>query len=568
MQTCILFMIVLKNRILPIQSQWHSRIRLYSVLLLWLQPFFVFSQKNVERDSLYPNISRDSVYQLKQNRADSLKSFLHQTKLPKVKDPLEHIENVGFRFIVRELAGDYKMTHRHRKDSVRKAVNTLLQYVGNDSIRNMVFYLKDYIENRETEEALKQIKKQIEREKILSYQPDLPPIGEINLSPKASSLQELYKYIENDPVHQWIREISRDSVLFGVKNFMNDSIQFWVNNGKQDFKRFWLKKNNRDSIGVWIQNTPGRSVRILVDEDVYQHPLKSAIGQRRKKVVLERKEWTEQYKLAKLKKYKRYSKSWSLGATTGLFFNQGHVSESWSRGGESSIAISSTIDAYANYKKGNHSWDNSLRIKYGLLRTSANSEFRKNEDRIELNSKYGQKAVKNWYYSAQFNLKTQIAKGYSYPSENPRVLKSKFFAPAYLIGSIGMDYKPNRNLSILLSPLSAKYTIVSDTAKINQTAYGVAENENMKKELGCYVNVTHSTTVWEDLALTNKLTLYSNYREKQKNIDVDWEMSLSMPINQYLSTKLLVHLISDDDTGSKLQFKENFSIGFSYRFVN
>ncbi|NOU59511.1 DUF3078 domain-containing protein [Marinifilum caeruleilacunae] len=542
-------------------------IRLFFVLLIVIQPFILRSQTKVQKDSLLLDTIRfeDSVYKIKQNKADSLRHFTHDSVLNPVKDPLHHIDNVGFRFIVRELAIDYA-PKQHQTDSVREAVNRLLEYVGNDSIRNMVFYLKEYIEERKTEEALREVKKQIELEKVLSYQPDLEVTEEANnqQSWKTEALDELYNYVEHDPVHQWIREISRDSVFLGVRNFMNDSIKFWINNGKQDYKRFWLKKNKRDSIGIWIQNTSDRSVRILVDDDVYQQSVQRS-KVRGTRVLLEKKERTDQYKLAKLGKYKRYAQIWKVGATVGVAFNQGHVSDSWSRGGESSMATTSTLDAYANYKNGNHTWDNSLKVKYGLLK-SGEDGFRKNEDRIEFNTKYGQKAVKNWYYSAQFNLKTQMVKGYSYPSEGPRELKSDFFAPAYIIASVGMDYKPNKNLSILLSPLSAKYTIVKDTALIDQTAYGIDEDKKVKKEVGSYINLSHKLKFWEDMELTNKLTLYSNYSEKPKNIDVDWELSLTMPINQYLSSKFSTHLISDDDTGSKVQFKENFSIGVSYRF--
>ena len=541
-------------------------IRIICVLLIVVQPFMLLSQEKVNKDSLFLDTIRfeESVYKIKQNKADSIKHFTHDTVLNSIKDPLHHIDNVGFRFIVRELAADY--APKHQTDSVRDAVNTLLQYVGNDSIRNMVFYLKDYIDKRKTEEALREVKKQIELEKVLSYQPDLPAIKESESSEtwKTEALNELYEYVENDPVHQWIREISRDSVFMGVRNYMNDSIKFWINNGKQDYKRFWLKKNKRDSIGIWIQNTSDRSIRILVDDDVYQQSVQRS-KVRGTRVALEKKERADQYALAKLSKYKRYSQIWTVGATVGLSFNQGHVSESWSRGGESSIATASTLDAFANYKKGKHTWDNSLKINYGLLKSGENG-FRKNEDRIEFNTKYGQQAVKNWYYSAQFNLKTQMVKGYSYPSEGPRELKSDFFAPAYIIASVGMDYKPNKKLSILLSPLSAKYTIVRDTANIDQTAFGVDEDKKVKKEVGSYVNISSTIQFWEDLELVNKLTLYSNYSESPKNVDIDWELGLTMPINQYLSSKFSTHLISDDDTGSKVQFKENFSIGVSYRF--
>lgn len=542
-------------------------IRFLCVLLLFIQPVLSFSQEKIKKDSLILGSVRlkDSNYRLKQNKADSLKYFATDTVLNSIPDPLQHIDNVGFRFIVRELGMNYAKKH-HETDSVQEAVNSLLHYVKNDSIRNMVFYLKEYIETRKTEEALRKVKKQIELEKILSYQPDLPKIEELENDNawKHHALDELYTYVEKDPVHQWIREISRDSVLLGVKNYQNDSIKFWINNGKQDFKRFWLKKNKRDSIGIWVQNTEDRSVRILVDDDVYQESVQKS-KMRGASVKLKRELPSDQYKLAKLGKYKRYSQVWKLGATIGVSFNQGHVSDSWSGGGQSSIAAISTVNAFANYKKGNHTWDNSLKIKYGLLKSGDNG-FRKNDDRIELNTKYGQKAVKKWYYSAQFNLKTQMMKGYTYPKTGSRVLKSNFFAPAYIIASIGMDYKPNKNLSILLSPLSAKYTIVSDTVNINQTAFGVDADEKVKKEVGSYVNFTHKMKFWDGMQLQNKVTLYSNYSEKPKNVDIDWELTLTMPINQYLSTKFSTHLISDDDTGSKIQFKENLSVGVSYRF--
>ena len=536
-------------------------------MLILIQPVLSFAQREMKKDSLLPNPIRfeKAAYRIKHSQKDSLRQFVTDSISGKKKDPLHHLENVGFRFILRELDLETQ-ENKHGVDSVSQAVNTLLNYVKNDSIRDMVFYLKEYIEQRNTEEALREVKEQIELEKVLSYQPELPEIQEVEFddSWKLEALSELYNYVENDPVHQWIREISRDSVQIGVRNYMNDSIRFWINNGKQDFKRFWLKKNKRDSIGIWVQNTEDRSIRILVDDDVYQQSVQKS-KMRGTRVKLHKALSADNYKLAKLSKYKRYTDIWKVGATFGLAFNQGHVSDSWSGGGESSIATLSTINAFANYKNGNHSWENKLDVKYGLLKSGENG-FRKNEDKIEFNTKYGQKAVKNWYYSAQFNLKTQMVKGYDYPSGESRKLKSNFFAPAYIIASVGMDYKPSKTFSVLLSPIAAKYTIVSDTSNIDQTLYGVDKDEKVKKEVGSYVNISHQFQFWEDMKLENKLTLYSNYSERPKNIDIDWELILTMPINQYLSTKLSTHIISDDDTGSKVQFKENLSVGVSYRF--
>jgi hypothetical protein len=540
-------------------------IRVASVLLIVFFPIVAFSQKQVKKDSLYPEYSKVSNFanSVKQNRSDSIQYFASDNSLKSLPDPLHHLDNVGFKFIVRELDMDSK-NNGHQADSLKEAVNTLLQYVKNDSIRDMVFYLKQYIETRKTEEALRKVEKRIELDEILSYQPDLDQLEELDTDEdwKATALQELYSYVENDPVNQWIREISRDSLLLGVKNYQDDSIKFWINNGKQDFKRFWLKKNRRDSIGIWVQNTSDRSIRILVDDDVYQQSVqKSKVRSSRMKI--EKKTSADQFQLATLKSYNRYSKVWTLGSTFGFSFNQGHVSDSWSGSGESSIATLSSISSSANYKKGDYSWDNAFTLKYGILKSGGDS-FQKNEDEIKLTSKYAQKAVKNWYYSALFTFKSQMFKGYDYSDDDGRELISNFFAPAYIIGSVGMDYKPNNNFSVLLSPIALKYTIVSDTTIIDQTDYGVDEDKKIKKEIGSYVGLSHSVTFWDDMKLTNELTLYSNYTLRPKNVDIDWEMTLKMPVNQYISTTLSLYLISDDDTSSKLQFKENISVGLSY----
>ena len=73
--------------------------------------------------------------------------------------------------------------------------------------------------------------------------------------------------------------------------------------------------------------------------------------------------------------------------------------------------------------------------------------------------------------------KTQIAKGYNYPNDSVPV--SKFMNPAVLTIGIGLDYKPNKNTSINFSPLSYKGTFVPDTARIDQTQYGIAKDQQV-----------------------------------------------------------------------------------------
>lgn len=520
--------------------------------------------KIILRDSIQilPLTFPSSVYKITHSRSVRKNYFDFSINTVKFRDPLKHIENINFKYLLGELEIEAKSKEDKNLD---KAVNTLLDYVKNDSIRNMVSYLKSYIEKRKTEDALRELSKKIEVENQKIEQNDsLSKNEKFELQDDSKRYAEIFNYIENDEVHQWIREISRDSVSFAVKNGMNDSIAFWINNGKTDFKRFWLKKSKKDSIGIWLQNTASKSIRILYDDDVYQESVKNT-KRKSAKVKLEEKLSPDGFKLANLKKYRRYVDIWKLGTLVKLDFNQGHVSKGWAEGGESSISALSGIKSFANYKKNKTSWENTVDLQYGLLK-SGDNEFRKNQDKLEINTKFGHLAFKKWYYTSMFNLRTQFVRGYNYSSDGSRKLISSFFAPAYILASVGLDYKPKKDFSILLSPFTAKYTIVSDTANIDQTAFGIDADESVKKEVGAYVKLLHKWKITKDISMENKLEFYSSYSNKPKNIDVDWQFILNLPINQYLTTTVSTYFISDDDTGSRIQFKENLAIGVRYQF--
>ncbi|MRT93994.1 DUF3078 domain-containing protein [Ancylomarina sp. 16SWW S1-10-2] len=567
------------------------------LLLLVLQSAFLFSLESKAQTSTYK--IQNSIYSTPQSI-----SVINNTPLPRVKkserdsiqiktialpksayiiahsqsetkyysdfsintlrfqDPLKHIKNINFKYLLGELEVEAKSKEDKNLDN---AVSTLLDYVKNDSIRNMVTYLKSYIEKRQTEDALKELSKKIELEQELLEQNDsLSKDDKFELQNDSKKYAELFDYIENDSVHQWIREISRDSVSFAVKNAMNDSLAFWINNGKTDFKRFWLKKSKKDSIGIWLQNTASKGIKILYDDDIYQESVRNT-KRKGANVKLKKEISPNGFKLAKLKKYKRYVDIWKFGTIVKLDFNQGHVSKEWAEGGESSISTLAGIKSFANYKKNKTSWENTIDFEYGLLK-SGDNEFRKNQDKLEINTKFGHLAFKKWYYTSMFNLKTQFVRGYNYSDDKERKLVSNFFAPAYILGSIGLDYKPKPNFSMLLSPFTAKYTIVNDTTNIDQTAFGIDANEKIKKEVGAYIKLLHKWKITKEISMENKLEFYSSYSNTAKNIDVDWQFVLNLPISQYLTTSISTYLISDDDTGTKVQFKENLAVGIRYQF--
>lgn len=164
---------------------------------------------------------------------------------------------------------------------------------------------------------------------------------------------------------------------------------------------------------------------------------------------------------------------WKTGGVFSLNFTQVSLTN-WAAGGDNSISLNGITNLFANYKKGNSTWDNTLDLAYGLMKQGKQG-MRKTDDRVDFMSKYGQRAFKNWYYAALINFRTQMAPGYNYPDDSTKI--SNFLAPAYLLGAIGMDYKPNDNFNVFISPLTMRTTIVNDSKLADAGAFGVDKAE-------------------------------------------------------------------------------------------
>lgn len=291
-----------------------------------------------------------------------------------------------------------------------------------------------------------------------------------------------------------------------------------------------------------------------------------------------------------LKKQKKDTvEGWKTGGVIGLNFSQVSLSN-WSAGGENSMSINGLISLFANYKKGSSTWDNSLDLGYGIIK-QGDAEFIKSDDKLAFTSKYGQKAYKNLYYAALVNLKTQMAPGYNYPNDSVKV--SDFMAPGYLLGAIGMDYKPNDKLTLFVSPLTLKTTFVNNQTLANAGAFGVEpaeydslgnvikEGERIRSEFGGYLRLMYKTEIAKNISFQTNLDLFSNYSENPDHIDINWENLVAFKVNKYISATITTTLIYDHDIdiqidnnddgiidkiGPRTQFKEVLAIGFNYKF--
>ena len=539
--------------------------RLFLFLIFWVYSWCtsLMAQEYVVKNRVIESLYLPESSFLIKHSSEELSMMIPCDKLMYIRTPNIHLNNPALRYAV----GNLELSE---SEDIRlnDAVDILLDYVRNDSIRNMVNYIKDYIKiTSKREIALKKVKQKLrldsidfETNTLLLKRPSIESY--YNKTYNSEDLKKLVSFVERDSVFMWMREVSRDSVLLSIKNSTNDSINLWINSGKVDFYRFWIKNSYKDSIGAWIQTIPGKSLKIVVDDDVYQESL-LAEKKKPRKVLISKKIDDEYWKLGKIYPHKRILKYWKHGTIANLGFTQGHL-ENWSGGGESAISGLLDIDAAVNYKNGNITWDNKAGYRYGLIKIGDEDGFRKNEDLFELETKLGVKAFRKWYYSAMFSLKTQFFNGYNYPDKETPI--SAFLSPGYMIFSAGMDYKPSDKLTLLISPITGKFTIVSDTNKIDQTRYGVEKGKKLKQETGAYIQSTHKWQISSNIKMINEAGLFTNYHDHPENIDINWKMTVEMKVNYFIVTKIFTHLIYDTDVLSKLQFKEILNFGVSYRF--
>ena len=113
-------------------------------------------------------------------------------------------------------------------------------------------------------------------------------------------------------------------------------------------------------------------------------------------------------------------KFWTTGMLTEVGFSQISLTN-WAAGGSGSVALNSYVNAHANYAKGDMYWDNRAQLSYGFIQ-SFDDGYRKSDDKIVLDSKWGYKAVNKFYFSANFNFKLDIFRQSAYSSYNGRFI--------------------------------------------------------------------------------------------------------------------------------------------------
>ena len=230
------------------------------------------------------------------------------------------------------------------------------------------------------------------------------------------------------------------------------------------------------------------------------------------------------------------------------------------------------LSLFAFYKKDKHSWDNTLDFNLGYVRTSSLGS-RKNDDRIDILSKYGYALGPKVNVAGLLNFRSQLFKGYTYP-DNVKTFSSAFLAPAYVLFSPGIDYKPNGDLSIFVSPATIRWTIVKDDSLSAQGLYGVEPGEHVNTEVGAFASINYFKEFNKVITYKGRLDLFSNYKHNPQNVDLYMTNVVNVKLSKVLSMTWRVDMIYDDDVrlfgktgeGAALQLKSLVGIGLLMKF--
>lgn len=268
--------------------------------------------------------------------------------------------------------------------------------------------------------------------------------------------------------------------------------------------------------------------------------------------------------------------AWKIHGQNTFLLNQSSFTH-WAAGGANAFAANLVFDYDFNYKKDKWSWDNKVIVGYGLSK-QAGTGWRKNDDRIILNSLLGYKAAQYWLYTFYANFQTQFTKGYNYNADDTRTLISAPFAPAYLTFGPGFAYKKSDNFRVNISPLAARITMVSNDSLSNAGSFGVTPGDKSLFEFGASLDGYLKFNLAPNISFENILKLYSNYLKQPGNIYADYAGNIFMKVNKLVTVNFGVELISDPNAKipvtengvtaehSLLQVKQIFGAGLTYKF--
>ena len=268
---------------------------------------------------------------------------------------------------------------------------------------------------------------------------------------------------------------------------------------------------------------------------------------------------------------------WRKSGKTGLGLNESLLSSNWRGGGVNTIGFNALANLRANRKSGIHSFDNEADLLFAFSQTKGLG-YRKGQDRLYLDTKYGRALSPQWDMFVSLNLLTQFAPGYKYDKDTAGQdrarLTSDFFAPGFLTAAYGFEYHPVPYFHLRLAPFAPRLTVVNRTerfvAVLGNTPYGVRPGHSTRFEvLALQVLAELDKNLSPNVNLKARYVLFANYEHLNlQEIDHRLDLGLTAKVAKYVNVSLNGIALYDFDQDSNIQYSQGLTIGIAYAFQN
>jgi hypothetical protein len=268
---------------------------------------------------------------------------------------------------------------------------------------------------------------------------------------------------------------------------------------------------------------------------------------------------------------------WRKSLKTGLGLNESLLSSNWRGGGVNTIGFNALANARANRQLGPHSFDNEADFLFAFSETKGLG-YRKGQDRLYLDTKYGRAMSSKWDMFLSLNLLSQFAPGYKYDTDAAGLdrarLTSDFFAPAFLTAAYGFEYHPATYFHVRLAPFAPRVTIVNRANRfvevLGDTPYGVNPGHSTRFEvLAAQILAELDKNISPNVNLKARYLLFANYRDiTPQQIDHRLDLGLTAKVGKYVNVSLNGIALYDYDQDNAIQYSQGLTIGVAYAVQN
>ena len=280
------------------------------------------------------------------------------------------------------------------------------------------------------------------------------------------------------------------------------------------------------------------------------------------------KAWAQEVNLEK-----KDTTYWKGEYQSGANLNQATFSNNWKAGGSNSMSVGGLFHGTATYQHEKALWTNNLQLDYGFQKLSG-GDSRKTLDRLFYDTKsvYNVRKTVSVFFSA--NLVTQFAQGFKYAKDaggnDTQTLVSKFFAPAYLVEALGLEYHPADYFSMDFGLGGLRHTFVSDTTLHRNVPnnYGVPLGKTMRTQAIFQLATNFNKEIMKNVSVKIRYAALLDYDKPQlSNVVHRVDLGMNAKVNKWVSASLTSILLYDIDQDTNLQYNQMLGVGILYTFT-